>query len=260
MNQKHYRAGDILFAEDEASDYACRILSGEVEIVKRNDGEAVNLGTAAAGEFVGELGVILDSPRIATVRAAGPVTVEVIPKDEFLRRISEDSELAFRLLSRLGTRLKVISQALVDTVALGGGRAVGRPSGDGAPTPLPALRVFADSNRLGRLLPSEGVPVAVVPFVVGRVSKGGDRAFQRPADLALDDVKPFRLSRVHFSIDHVGGRYMVRDMHSSLGTEVNGTGLGDHFASDQALLGDGDNVVVAGGKDSAFRFRLVVGA
>lgn len=258
MIQKRYLVGETLFAEGEPSDYACRILSGEVDILKQHDGEAVNIGTAKAGEFVGELGVIEDSPRIATVRAASPVTVEVIPKNEFLKRISEDGELSFRLLNRLGNRLKLVSQAYVKAVTRGRPRADTRQSWSGAASPLPALRVFANSSRLARLLPSEGVPVTTVPFVVGRVSTEGEEQLQRPADLAIKDVKPFRLSHVHFSIDHNIGTYAVRDVHSNLGTEVNGSGLGDHFASDQAPLHNGDNIVVAGGKGSPYRFLLVV--
>ena len=87
MIRKQYPVGETLFAEGEPSDYACRILSGEVDIVKQNERETVSLGTAKAGEFVGELGVIQGSPRSATVRALSPVTVEVVSKEEFLKRI-----------------------------------------------------------------------------------------------------------------------------------------------------------------------------
>ncbi len=258
MIRKQYPVGETLFAEGEPSDYACRILSGEVDIVKQNERETVSLGTAKAGEFVGELGVIQGSPRSATVRALSPVTVEVVSKDEFLKRISEDSELSFQLLSRLSSRLQHASQALLEAATTGGARSPARhPSSDTA-SPLPALRVLAGSHRLARVLPPEGVPVTTVPFVVGRVSMEGEMQLQRPVDLAVADVKPFRLSRAHFSIDYSIGTYVVRDMHSSLGTEVNGNALGDHFAADQSPLHSGDNVVVAGGKDSPCRFLLVL--
>lgn len=258
MIRKQYLVGETLFAEGEPSDYACQILSGEVDIVKRHEHESVSLGTAKAGEFIGELGVIQGSPRSATVRALSRVTVEVISKDEFLKRISEDSELSFRLLSRLSSRLQHVSQALLEAVTTGGARPDTRHSRSLTASQLPALRVFAGSHRLARLLPSEGVPVTTVPFVVGRVSMEGEIPLQRPVDLAVADVKPFRLSRVHFSIDYGIGTYVVRDMHSSLGTDVNGNALGDHFASDQSPLHGGDNVVVAGGKESPCRFLLVV--
>jgi len=256
MIQKQFRAGEILFKEGEPSDHALRIVSGEVDVVKENEGEAVVLGTAKAGDFIGEMGVIQEQPRIATARAVSAVTVEVFPKDAFLKQISEDSQLAFRLLSRLSERLKVVSQAFVEAVTMGSAQHDPRER-DAAPA-LSPLRLFADSNRLVRLLPSEGVLVTPFPPMVGRLPKETEIQPALPLDLALQDVPPFRLSRMHFSIDREDGAYVVRDMHSNLGTEVNGYGLGDHFASDRTPLRVGENVVVAGGKGSSFRFRLVL--
>lgn len=256
MIQKQYRAGEILFKEGEPSDHALRIVSGEVDVVKENEGEAVILGTAKDGDFIGEMGVIQESPRIATVRAVSAVTVDVFPKDAFLKQISEDPELALRLLKRLGERLKVVSQAFVEAVTMGGTQHDLRELD--APPALSPLRLFADSNRLVRLLPSEGVLVTPFPFLVGRLPQETETQAPLPLDLALQDVPPFRLSRVHFSIDREDSAYVVRDMHSHLGTEVNGHGLGDHFASDRAPLRVGENVVVAGGKGSSFRFRFIL--
>lgn len=258
MAQKHYRAGEILFREGEPSDYACHIISGKADIVKQNEGEVVILGTARAGDFVGEMGVIQASPRIATVRAASPLTVEVIQKDAFLARISEDSQLAFRLLSRLSDRLKVVSQALVEAVTMGEARVDMREPGGNTSSTTPGIRVFADSNRLSRLLPPEGVLVNSFPFVVGRLSREEEIQPTMPVDLSLRDRKPFRLSRVHFSIDRSDGTYVVRDLRSSLGTEVNGQSLGEQSDSDQAPLRKGDNSIIAGGKDSSYRFLFVL--
>lgn len=258
--QKQYRAGEVLFGEGEPSDYACRIVSGEADIVKNNAGEAVVLGTAKAGDFIGEMGVIEGSPRSATIRAVSAVTVEIYPKDAFLKRISEDNEMALRLLSRLSQRLRVVSQAFVEAVTIGGsGLGAGEPEG-GATGTLRPLRMFADSNRLEGQLPSEGVLVNSLPFFVGRSPKEAEPKPGIPVDLALEDKQPYRLSRVHFSIDSADGSYLVRDMHSMLGTNVNGDGLGDHFTADQAFLSAAENIVVAGGKVSPYRFRLVVEA
>ncbi len=258
MIQKEYRAGEILFREGEPSDHAYRILTGEVDIMKDSENESFVLGTAKAGDFVGEMGVIQDSPRIATARAVTALRVEIFAKDEFLKWISEDSELAFRLLERLGDRLKVLSQAFLEAVTTGGSRVDPRDSEIDTTPALSPLRMFADSNRLVRLLPAEGVLIHPFPFVVGRLPRENEVQPPLPVDLALQDVSPFHLSRVHFSIDREDGAYVVRDMHSNLGTEVNGDVLGDQFASDRATLRVGDNVVTAGGQGSSYRFRLVL--
>jgi len=258
MIKKEYRAGEILFKEGEPSDHAYRILSGEVDIMKDSDGEAFVLGTAQAGDFVGEMGVIQDSPRIATARAVTALNVEMFAKEEFLKWVSEDSELAFRLLKRLGDRLKVMSQAFLEAVTIGGSRVDPRDSEVDITPALSPLRMFADSNRLSRVLPTDGVLIHPFPFVVGRLPRENEIQPPIPVDLALQDVAPFRLSRVHFSIDREDGAYVVRDMHSNLGIEVNGDVLGDQFASDRASLITGENLIVAGGQGSPYRFRLVL--
>lgn len=258
MIQKTYRAGEVLFHEGDVSEFACRLVSGEADVVKHNEGEAVILGTAGPGEFVGEMGVIESLPRSATVRAVSAVTAEIYAKDEFLRRVSEDGVLALQLMIRLAERLKTVNTAFVEAVSIG--QSV--PKGEGARSDpvsaLPPLRIFADSPRVAQALPPEGVLVETLSFVVGRVPEAAEAPPAIPVDLALQDKRPYRLSRVHFAIDAADGTYRVRDLHSTLGTEVNGRGFGGMFAADEAVLEAGENVVIAGGRDSPYRFRLVI--
>jgi pSer/pThr/pTyr-binding forkhead associated (FHA) protein len=79
-----------------------------------------------------------------------------------------------------------------------------------------------------------------------------------PPDLKLDDTVPFRLSRNHFVIEKRDGVYYVRDLCSTLGTIVNGEPIGEHFRSDDAPLGAGENEVIAGGVDSPFVFSVLI--
>ena len=255
MIQKIYRAGEVLFHEGELSEFVCRLVSGEADVIKHNEGEAVILGTARPGEFVGEIGVIENSPRSATVRAVSAVTAEVYPKDEFLLRVSQDGVLALQLMVRLAERLKTVNAAFVEAVSIG--QSVPQGQSDLA-SALPPLRIFADSPRVAQALPPEGVLVETLSFVVGRIPEKAEAPPKIPVDLALQDRRPYRLSRVHFAIDAVNGTYRVRDLHSTLGTDVNGRGFGGMFAADEAVLESGENVVIAGGRDSPYRFRLVI--
>ena len=258
MIQKQYHTGEILFKEGEPSDFTCRILAGKAEIVKRVHGEDVILGTAEVGDFAGEMGVIHGKQRIATVRAVTDLSVEVYPKDEFLTRISKDNELAFRLLVRLSERLKFLSQAFAEAVTRSDVPSEQSPPEIDSSSPLPSLRIRADSDQLADLLPAEELPITALPFSVGRLSQSFSSQKAFPVNLAIEDTQPYRLSRVHFSIDTANGGFIVRDMHSALGTEVNGQGLGDQFTSDRAPLRAGDNLVVAGGRGSPYRFRIVL--
>jgi pSer/pThr/pTyr-binding forkhead associated (FHA) protein len=79
-------------------------------------------------------------------------------------------------------------------------------------------------------------------------------------DLQLLDRDPLRLSRDHFAIMQLQGRLFIRDLHSHLGTTVNGRPIGDYFGADEAPVRLGDNEIIAGGMDSAFVFTVRVAA
>ncbi len=254
-----YRAGDVLFREGEASDFACRVLEGEARILKRHDDTDVVLGLAKAGDFLGEMGVIEDAPRSATVEAAGELRVEIYPKAVFLQRISDDPALARQLLVRLSERLKTINRAYASSIsALGAGQRLHQPEPVAEATPGLGLRLFADSAAMAVVMPAEGLSIDKLPFVVGRAVDPGEPRPALPLDLMLADRQPYRLSRRHFAIDRGERGPVVRDLDSALGTLVEGRGLGRMFPADEAAIAPGETIIQAGGDSSTFRFRLVI--
>jgi CRP-like cAMP-binding protein len=62
--------------------------------------------------MLGEMGVFLKDVRSASVRARGQVRAMTIDKKNFLRRISEDPTIAFRLVETLSRRVRELSQEL----------------------------------------------------------------------------------------------------------------------------------------------------
>ena len=62
-------AGETLFREGDAGDRCYIIESGELEIVKQSGGREVFLSVRGAGDVIGELALMEDLPRMATVRA-----------------------------------------------------------------------------------------------------------------------------------------------------------------------------------------------
>jgi FHA domain len=59
-------------------------------------------------------------------------------------------------------------------------------------------------------------------------------------------------------IEKRDGSYYVHDLRSTLGTIVNRQPIGEHFRSDDAPLGAGENEVIAGGVDSRFVFSVLI--
>jgi len=63
-------AGELLFEQEDPSDFVYEIVSGRVEVYRvRADGAHEAVVTLGPGQYVGELGPILNLPRSASVRA-----------------------------------------------------------------------------------------------------------------------------------------------------------------------------------------------
>lgn len=73
-------AGEVLFEEGEQGSVAYVIEAGEVEIVKITDGREVLLAVRGPGDVIGEMALLDESPRNATVRARTDTSLLVIPK------------------------------------------------------------------------------------------------------------------------------------------------------------------------------------
>ncbi len=78
------------------------ILKGQVEV--RIDGEVV--ATRGPGEYVGEIALLDDRPRTATVVAKTPVSVDVIGRREFMGLVATQPAIAEQLLATMAQRLE----------------------------------------------------------------------------------------------------------------------------------------------------------
>jgi CRP/FNR family transcriptional regulator, cyclic AMP receptor protein len=260
MGEVRFAPGEVVFREGEPSRAVLLITEGEVEVAKASGAGEVVLGTVGHGEFVGEMGVVEGRPRSATVRAKGEVWGEMLERRLFLERVSRDPRLAFGVLLRLSERLHAADERLAEAVAAAPDEGHATGPGDAAPAAVgERVMVLAGSDALVSRLPAEGVAVDRLPFEVGRRPAEGEGRPGGAVRLELEDGVPYRLSRRHFAVVAADGGLAVRDDHSTLGTVVNGEAVGEQFPRSEAPLRRGENLVVAGGADSPFAFRIVVG-
>ncbi len=67
--KRQFSKGEVLIREGERGECAYIIESGEVEILVQRDGQLIQIGTRGPGSLLGEMAIIDDKPRTATVRA-----------------------------------------------------------------------------------------------------------------------------------------------------------------------------------------------
>lgn len=80
---KSFAAGDLLMKEGDRGQSAYIIESGEVEILVDRGMNKLRIGTRGPGAMVGEMAMIDDQPRTATVRAMQDCEVIEITRDDF---------------------------------------------------------------------------------------------------------------------------------------------------------------------------------
>ena len=82
------------------------VTSGEVQVLYPARSGEFELARLGAGECFGEMALLNDKPRSATVRAVGPVEALLLDKADFDRVLMETPRLAVRLLTTLSQRIR----------------------------------------------------------------------------------------------------------------------------------------------------------
>ena len=111
-----YSPGSVLISQGEKGLGLFILTKGTVRITRANspDGAEEVLGTAGAGDVIGEMALLDDMPRSATVTAVDDVTVLVMPFWDFriiLRSLlRSDPDVGLDLLAVLSRRLRKAEQ------------------------------------------------------------------------------------------------------------------------------------------------------
>jgi len=105
--EQTFTAGHVLIRESDPPDRLFVILSGRVRVLEVATDSPVELivGELGVGEILGELSVLRNQPRSATVVAIERTHCLVIPQTEFRKVLQGSAELAVSLLRMLAGRL-----------------------------------------------------------------------------------------------------------------------------------------------------------
>jgi CRP-like cAMP-binding protein len=111
---RRYADGDVIVRQGEAGDCLYVIEEGQVDFVVEHDGVETVLRTAGRDEIFGEMAVFERQVRSATARARGEARVLTLDRRNFLRRISEDPTMAFRVIETMARRVRALSDEVVE--------------------------------------------------------------------------------------------------------------------------------------------------
>ena len=109
--------GKPLMRQGDPADAAYLVIDGHAEVVLETPGGPVVVATVGANETVGEMGILGDVPRNATVRAKDRVIVLRISKEPFMRMVREFPNMAVSIMRELAQRLDATNHQLSAALA-----------------------------------------------------------------------------------------------------------------------------------------------
>ena len=121
MNVIDIGAGEIVFREGETGDYVCFVVDGQLEVIKKTEnGKEVPLCKLRRNSSIGEMAVIDEFLRSATVRALTKSTLVTLTRKAFNRILGEHPLIGIQILkgiSRLlSLNLRKTSSRLADAM------------------------------------------------------------------------------------------------------------------------------------------------
>jgi len=254
---RHFKPGDVIIKEDEMGETAYIIEKGRVEATKEKEGKKAHLGYMVSGEIFGEMSMIDDKPRSATITAVEETAVKEIHRDEFLDILKSDEGAAVKILKVLFNRIR---ESDVQILQLQAEKAGLRDTANfKIPGETEEVALQASLEGLTPLaiksLPQNPYRVNEFPFRIGRKSRD---PFAHN-DLTLPDKIPYQISRHHITIVRDRHRVGILDRRSTLGAAVDGRRIGGGTQDPgPVFIEDQEGILVLGTEDSPFRYKVVV--
>jgi len=112
-----FDSGKLLMRQGDPADAAYLIIEGDVEVVLETPAGQFVVATIGANEIVGDMGILGNSPRAATVRAKDRVIALRISKEPFMRMVREFPSMAVSIMQELAHRVESTNSQLSSALA-----------------------------------------------------------------------------------------------------------------------------------------------
>jgi CRP/FNR family cyclic AMP-dependent transcriptional regulator len=108
--ERDYPAGSVLVRQGQPGAGLFIIVSGQARVGREEEGGIRELAVLGPGDVFGEMALLDDLPRSASVMAAEPVRALLLPVYDFRAALREDGDMCIRLLAVLSRRLRRAEQ------------------------------------------------------------------------------------------------------------------------------------------------------
>ena len=112
-----YGGGQDLVVQGDIGDSAYIIVAGTADIIVQTPDGPLTVASVGKNDIIGEIAILCDVPRTATVRASSEVTTLRISKELFFQLVNEFPQMAVEIMRELASRLDRTTTQLREAVS-----------------------------------------------------------------------------------------------------------------------------------------------
>ena len=254
---RKYQAGEVIFRENDQSGAAYIIEKGLVEVTRQVEGQDVHLARLGEKDIFGEMSLIEERPRCATVKAIEETVVQEIPRADFSKSLQSDPETSLSLLKVLFERLREANTTIMQLQK-------DMPLSCHLPElsnllakKSPSLTVFLEGLTpiAIKALPANPLEITKFPFRIGRKSHDP----LATSDLMILDSEPYQVAVHHLAFIKGEEGIGVIDRGSQFGSLLNGDQLGGVNGDPKPVfLSEPESILVLGHVTSPFKYKICI--
>ena len=109
-----FETGQVLFRQGDVGDAAYVVLAGTADVLVSNGTSDIKVGVIEPSSIVGEIAILCDVPRTATVKATTPLEALQISKERFWWLLAEFPQIGIEIMRVLAIRLNMRTAELVE--------------------------------------------------------------------------------------------------------------------------------------------------
>ncbi len=112
-----FETDQIVFKQGEMGDSAYIIVEGEADILVDSPAGPITVASMARNDFFGEIAILCDVPRTATVQAKSKLVTLRISKELFFRLVTEFPQMSVEIMRELASNLEKTTVKLREAMA-----------------------------------------------------------------------------------------------------------------------------------------------
>ena len=110
-----YQDGQNVVRQGDLGDAAFVIVKGAADVVVSAGDDEITVAKVGENSVIGEIAILCDVPRTATIRANGELVVLKIKKEHFLGLVTDFPKLGIQIMRELALRLTRTTAELTET-------------------------------------------------------------------------------------------------------------------------------------------------